>query len=355
MPTPRIVSLVPSATETVFRLGLGGALVGRSHVCDWPEEARLRPALTRPRLESTASREIHDELRSHLAAGLAIYEIDLEALRALAPTHLLVQDQCSVCAVSPSDLETALAEWLGQKPTLVRVAPHQLADVWSDIQRIGDALGCSERAKSLCLELTDRITDLVERIGAPPLRPRVACVEWLDPIMIAGHWVPELVRLAGGEPVLATMGGASNTVELETLLQARPDLIFIECCGFNLEESKAQWAEQKALRETLCDWLSEQKHLHGAETGAGAGELPAPRIVLTDGDAFFNRPGPRLVESAEILADALWHGTRLNQPTPEAPNTPNIPNRDWIYAPGSADAQPESALFRASPPRSVEP
>ncbi len=327
MSIPRIVSLVPSATEAVFGLGLGDALVGRSHVCDWPAEAKQSPALTRPRLEETSSRGIHDELRAHLSEGLAIYDIDLDALRRLAPTHLLVQDQCSVCAVSPSDLEAALAEWLGQKPTLVRLSPHGLADVWEDLQRIGDALGRGERARELRFELTDRLTELVERVGAPARRPRVACIEWLDPIMIAGHWVPELVHLAGGEPVLAKTGGASTTVDFDALAHAEPDLIFIECCGFDLEASRAQWHAQAELRAALRDWVDER--MRAAATDVG---ISVPRIVLTDGDAFFNRPGPRLVESAEILAEALWHGAenhRIARPG-EAPHL----GRHWTYAPG---------------------
>lgn len=352
MPTPRIVSLVPSATEAVFRLGLGDALVGRSHVCDWPREAQRCPALTRPRFEETSSRGIHDELRANLEAGLAIYDIDLETLRRLAPTHLLVQDQCSVCAVSPSDLEAALSEWLGQEPILVRVSPHDLADVWGDLQRIGDALGAREQARQLRLELSDRLTALVERIDVPERRPKVACVEWLDPLMIAGHWVPELVHLAGGDPVLAKTGGASTTIDLDELIQAEPDLIFVECCGFDLEASKVQWQAQDALRGALRDWVD-------ARTRAAAKDrtIRLPRIVLTDGDAFFNRPGPRLVESAEILAEALSdgighdhrHGSEARTAPAPRPGSGSEPDatphfgRDWIFAPGFEESSAHAA------------
>ncbi|MFK7898648.1 MAG: cobalamin-binding protein [Myxococcota bacterium] len=334
---PRIVSLVPSATETVFRLGMGDALVGRSHVCDWPEAARSRPALTRPRLESTSSRGIHDELRSHLAEGLAIYEIDLEALRDLRPTHLLVQDQCSVCAVSPSDLEAALAEWLGEKPTLVRLAPHRLDDVWEDLQRIGDALGCGDRANRLRLEINQRLAELSAQVATNKnIRtepPRVACIEWLDPLMVAGHWVPELVRLAGGEPVLAASGGPSTTLSTRALIEADPDLIFVECCGFDLEASQSHWQEQSDLRSELRDWLeakrSAEDNQHSTPATRQGEERESPsRIVLSDGDAFFNRPGPRLVDSAEILAEAIW-GKPLAGREAEF-------GRDWIPAPGLA-------------------
>lgn len=295
MTLPRIVSLVPSATETVYRLGLGEALVGRSHVCNYPPEASALPVLTRPQLASRSSRGVHDEVRSLLAAGLAVFDVDLDRLRALAPTHLLVQDQCSVCAVSPADLEAALAGWLaGPKPQLVSLAPHQLSDVWADIATIGAAIDRPEAARSLREELSFRLSDLAEATGLHQERPRVACVEWLDPVMIAGHWVPELVRLAGGEPILAEVGAPSRTVDLETLERAAPDVVVLQPCGFDLAHGRDAWNEATALRGALARWRD-------------ADGLPL-RVALADGDAFFNRPGPRLVESAELLAEILHPG-----------------------------------------------
>jgi iron complex transport system substrate-binding protein len=288
MAATRIVSLVPSATETVFRLGAGDSLVGRSHACDFPAEAQSRPVLTRPRLSQTSSRGIHDELRSLLSGGLAIYDLDLDGLRALAPTHLLVQDQCSVCAVSPADLEAALAEWLGTPPELVQLAPSQLHDVWRDLAAIGDAIGRSAEATRLRHVLADDLTNIVEGLGALPGRPRVACIEWLEPLMIAGHWIPELVRIAGGEPLLNHTGAPSRTIDCAELLAASPEVIVLQVCGFDLEASRRAWDAWPELRKALA-------------------ELPddRPRVFLTDGDAFFNRPGPRLVESTKILAAIL--------------------------------------------------
>ena len=292
MPRPRIVSLVPSATEIVCRLGLGDALVGRSHACNEPPEVSALPVLTRPQLAARSSRGVHDEVRSLLAAGLAVFDVDLDRLRALEPSHLLVQDQCSVCAVSPADLEAALAGWLADRtPRLIRMAPRQLADVWDDIATLGDALDRSQAARSLRERLSFRLSDLAEVTGSRGQRPRVACIEWLDPVMIAGHWVPELVRLAGGVPVLAEVGGASRTVDLETLARARPDVIVLQPCGFDLERGRAAWDEAAALRSALARLLD-------------VGGEPV-RVALADGDAFFNRPGPRLVESAELLAEIL--------------------------------------------------
>lgn len=296
MTSPRIVSLVPSATETVYRLGLGDALVGRSHVCNFPPEVSALPVLTRPQLASRSSRGVHDEVQSLLAEGLALFDVDLDLLRALAPTHLLVQDQCSVCAVSPADLEGALAGWLaGPRPELVRLAPHQLSDVWADITIIGDAIDRPEAARSLRKELSYRLSDLAESTGLHQKRPRVACVEWLDPVMIAGHWVPELVRLAGGEPILAEVGAPSRTLDLESLERAAPDVVVLQPCGFDLAQGRAAWDEATSLRSALSRWRD-----------ANAEPI---RVALADGDAFFNRPGPRLVESAELLAEIL-HPTR---------------------------------------------
>jgi iron complex transport system substrate-binding protein len=292
MNQPRIVSLVPSATETVHRLGLGHAIVGRSHVCNFPVEAQSPPVLTRPHLEKPTSRGIHEEVRERLSAGLALFDLDLDQLRELAPSHLLVQDQCSVCAVSPADLEVALSDWLGAAPTLVRLAPHQLADVWRDILTIGDAIGCGAEARALQTTLSFQLSDLVERVGSKAVRPRVACIEWLDPIMVAGHWVPELVRLAGGEPILADTGGPSRTVELAELIEARPEIVIVQACGFDLPTARHEWRRHRALESALRD----------ATAAAGA---PPLRIALVDGDAYFNRPGPRLVDSAELLAEIL--------------------------------------------------
>lgn len=291
MSSLRIVSLVPSATETVVRLGLGSALVGRSHACNFPPEVEGLPALTRPRLAERSSQGIHDEVRARLADGLALFDVDLEQLRALAPTHLLLQDQCGVCAVSPRDLETALAAWLGHRPEVVRLAPHQLADVWRDIESIGHALGRSGRAEALTKDLSHRLSDLAEAVGKDEERPSVACIEWLEPILIAGHWVPELVRLAGGRPVLAETGAPSREVSLETLRESAAEVWLLQPCGFDLPTVRSAWQAAAALR--------------GAARLVEAPGSPPQRIALCDGDAYFNRPGPRLVESAELLAEVL--------------------------------------------------
>ena len=291
MSHPRIISLVPSATETVFELGLGAALVGRSHVCNFPPEALSVPILTQPQVATESSRTIHDDVRQRLAAGLAIYALDLDQIRSLEPTHLLVQDQCSVCAVSPGDLESALADWLGDRPTLVRLAPHTLADVWRDIETVGLALDRAEAARSLRTKLSFRLSDLVESIGFIEDRPRVASVEWLAPLMIAGHWVPELVRLAGGEPLLAQSGGPSRTVDLDTLERSRPDVIVIQACGFDRSQTRREWNDRPELGTAFRGWQNRR------------GE--PVRVALVDGDAYFNRPGPRLVDSAELLAEIL--------------------------------------------------
>ena len=299
IPTKRIISLVPSATETIYWLGLGDALVGRSHVCNYPPSAKALPILTRPELSRSSSRGIHDEVRARLSEGLAIFDLDLDRLRTLAPTHLLVQDQCSVCAVSPSALEGALADWLDPAPTLLRLAPHHLADVWRDIDSIGRVLDCAPAARALRENLSHRLSDLAEATGLLRFatgRPRVACIEWLDPLMIAGHWVPELVRLAGGQPVLAQTGGPSRVIDLAELEAAQPDVLVVQPCGFDLAATRTEWTKHSALAAAVESW----------STTRGT----PVRIALADGDAYFNRPGPRLVESAEVLAEIFFPNGR---------------------------------------------
>ena len=172
--------------------------------------------------------------------------------------------------------------------------PHQLVDVWSDIEAIARALGCPSEGKALRTTLSHRLSDLAESTGMLTFagrRPRVACIEWLDPIMIAGHWVPELVRLAGGVPILAKTGGPSVVVDRDALEAARPDVLVVQPCGFDLEATRREWAAHPLLAQAFATWRN--------------AEHRPLRVALADGDAYFNRPGPRLVESAEVLAEIL--------------------------------------------------
>ena len=286
----RIVSLLPSTTEIACALGFGPQLVGRSHECDFPPEIRDLPVLTRPKLDARAgSREIDDRVKSLVRDGLSVYEVDADGLRELAPTHILTQDQCEVCAASLGDLESALAIWTGERPKVVSLSPQTLGDVWRSIIEVAVALSAGERGSELTNSLADRLTEIAERTPSQSRRPRVACIEWLDPLMAAGNWIPELVTLAGGQNLLGRAGSHSAWRTVAELTDADPDVIVVLPCGFDLGRT----------REELMSVIERPPwaQLRAVEQG---------RVFLTDGNQFFNRPGPRLVESLAIFSE-IFH------------------------------------------------
>ena len=286
MSEPRIASLVPSATEIVAALGLAGSIVARSHECDWPPEVARAPACTRARIDTTLpSGAINEEVGRLLSAALSLYDLDTEVLRTARPSHIVTQDQCDVCAVGLNEVEAAAAEFLEAPVEIVSLAPMRLGDVWDDIARVGTALGVD--AAPVCDGLRARVDAIAKRAKALALK-RVLTVEWSDPPMTAGNWVPELVTLAGGIDTLGADGSHSPRISIEAVRAADPDAIVLMPCGYDLprtiEDGRAlladpAWGALRAVR-------------------AGA-------VYATDGNAYFNRPGPRLVESLEILAEIL--------------------------------------------------
>jgi iron complex transport system substrate-binding protein len=276
----RIVSLIPSATEIVDCLGLSSYLVGRSHECDFPESVRSLPICTAPKFDPHGdSATIHDRVTEILQSALSVYNIDTELLQKLQPTHILTQAQCEVCAVNLSDVEQAVANLTGCSPQIISLQPDRLDDVWQDIARSAVAFGVDSGAV---------LADLKSRIVANDStnRPRVACIEWIEPLMAAGNWVPELVELAGGENLFGTVGQHSPWMQWAELVAADPDVIVIMPCGFDLERTRSESAR---LVQHL-DW-------------AGLKAVRSGRVYVTDGNQYFNRPGPRLVESFEILEE----------------------------------------------------
>jgi iron complex transport system substrate-binding protein len=337
---PRIVSLLPSATEIVCALGFRDALVGRSHECDFPSGLDALPVCTAPRIEANRpGAEIHREVTALLRAAASVYDVQVETLERLAPDVIVTQTLCAVCAVSLDQVERAVREvlgrrgapsgppaagaagaplpsaacdpaWLNQRPaspasqtaappgvgsTEIRSAPllvnleaTNLAAVWVDVARVAAALGAPERGAALVRELKRRLWRVGSRSASLRPKPRIAVLEWLDPPMGAGNWMPELITLAGGENLFGRAGEHTPWLEWDALVQADPDAILVAPCGFSLDQTRAEarglperpgWAGLKAVREG--------------------------RVALTDGHQFFNRPGPRLVESAEILAEIL--------------------------------------------------
>jgi iron complex transport system substrate-binding protein len=287
---PRIVSLLPSATELICALGLEPALVGISHECDYPPGINGLPRVTRTRIAHDASsRDIDIQVREELAGTQALYSLDLDTLRELAPDLIVTQSLCDVCAVGADEVDAALCRLPGA-PALFNLQPERLGDILGCVRELGAAAGVPAAAQTLLANMEARIDAVRERSAGLPdaARPRVALVEWLDPWFDAGHWNPELVELAGGVPVCGRKGEPSTTLECATLRELDPDVLFIACCGFDVARTLADipivtalpgWADLKCVR--------------------------AGRVYVTDGNAYFNRPGPRIVDSLEILAHAL--------------------------------------------------
>ncbi len=289
-PSPqRILSLLPSTTEIVGALGLAARLVGRSHECDLPPEVRRLPAVTEPKVDvRAASGELDRNVKELVAQGLSIYRVDAELVRRLEPDVILTQTQCEVCAVTPDDLAEALTAWVGSAPRLVAVAPNTLADVLEDLVRAAQGCGVPERGIQLRDEQTARIEELSAQARGAGARPRVACLEWIDPLMGAGTWIPELVERAGGDPVLGHAGTGARWSSLAELAREDPDAIVIAPCGFDLARTRAELGS-----------------LVATEGWASLRAVVAGRVALVDGFLHMNRPGPRIAESLEILAEIL--------------------------------------------------
>jgi iron complex transport system substrate-binding protein len=285
----KIVSLLPSATEIVAALGLTDAIVGRSHECDYPPEIQDRPICTEARLNSEQpSAQIDADVLALAQQALSIYTIKTDIIEQLQPTHIVTQDQCDVCAVSFADVEKAVAQLTSSQPKVISLQPNVLSDVWADIKRVAVTLGVDSQA--LLAQLHSRVEACRQKTQglSESERPTVACIEWTDPLMATGNWIPELVDLAGGNPVFGAIGQHSPYLEWDALVAADPDAIAIMPCCFDLDRTR----QETQLLTQHPEWSS----LHAVRTG---------KVFLTDGNSYFNRPGPRLVDSLEILAEIL--------------------------------------------------
>ncbi|MBI4519194.1 MAG: cobalamin-binding protein [Gemmatimonadetes bacterium] len=288
--SPRVVSLIASSTEIVCALGCEHLLVGRSHECDYPPSVRRLPACTDPKFVTDGtSYDIDERVKAILQEGLSVYRVDAERLRALRPDVVVTQTQCEVCAVSLRDVEVALAQWLDRPPVVVSLEPNALEDVWADIRRVAAALGTPERGDALVDRLQARMKAIAERARALPEKPRVACIEWIEPLMAAGNWMPELVERAGGVNLFGEAGKHSPWMTWADLEAADPDVVIVLPCGFDLQRTRQEMPALTARPE----WT----RLRAVRNRA---------VYLLDGNQYFNRPGPRLVESLEILAE-IFH------------------------------------------------
>jgi iron complex transport system substrate-binding protein len=282
----RIVSLLPSTTEMVCLLGLRESLVGISHECDFPVSVRGLPVLTAPKVDPGGrSAEIDRQVREVVASGLSVYRIEQEKLRDLRPDLILTQDACAVCAVSFDEVRAAARELIGNPVEIVSLSPLRLEDVLEDIFRVARAAGVSERAEEVVAGLRTRLEELRART-AQSRRPRVLALEWMEPPMPAGHWTPQLIRLAGGEPVLGREAQPTRRIEWERIVEAAPEVLLVIPCGFKVAQTVREIDEVLARLE---------------RTPA----VRQRRVYVADGNSYFNRPGPRLVDSAELAAVAI--------------------------------------------------
>ncbi len=286
----RIVSLIPSATEIVAQLGYGQYLVGRSHECDFPSVVNALPICTEPKFDPVGtSGEIHERVSNLLASALSVYRVKTDVLAALQPTHIITQAQCEVCAVSLSDVEAAVATLVSaQTIQVVSLQPQCLTDVWADMGRVAMALADSAESLAASKAIVERVKARLQPVESINPRPTVACIEWTDPLMAAGNWVPELVTLAGGTDCLGKAGAHSDWISWDDLAGADPDIIVVMPCGYDLAQTRqataemarrAEWTQLKAVKNN--------------------------QVYITDGNQYFNRPGPRLVESWQILTAVI--------------------------------------------------
>jgi iron complex transport system substrate-binding protein len=283
----RICSLLPGATEILFALGLGDSIVGVTHECDYPPDARQKPVVVRTGIDPNrlTSAEIDREVSAILAGGNNLYTLDQQALRQSAPDLILTQGLCEVCALDYNHVVEA-ARSLPHPPQILSLNPHSLSDLLDDVLRIGVATNEHDAAAKLVRIFKERIQMVGERV--PARRPRVVCLEWFDPLYIAGHWVPEVVELAGGEDVLGRVGEPSAKIEWRSVVEAKPDALLLMPCGFDLRRTVREATPLRQLE--------------------GWNDLPAVKagnVYALNGNAYFSRPGPRLVDGLEILARIL--------------------------------------------------
>ena len=286
---PRILSLIPSSTEIVCALGFENQLIGRSHECDFPSSVQKLSSCTAPKFKvEGTSAEIDQRVKSILKNALSVYQIDEKKLQQMQPDIIITQAQCEVCAVSLKDVENAVCEWVESRPQIVSLEPNQLSDIWKDFINISEALGVKEQGHELVSLLKQRMNKIAQKTINFPQKPTVVCIEWIEPLMSAGNWMPELIEMGGGINLFGVAGEQSPWMTWEQLLEANPDVILVMPCGFNLARSKT---EMSSLSHKL-EW----SQLNAVQN---------QQVYLTDGNQYFNRPGPRLVESLEIIAEIL--------------------------------------------------
>jgi iron complex transport system substrate-binding protein len=292
----RVVSLLPSATEILFALGFDREVVGVSHECDFPPQARGKRVVIQSRIPHDASpSEIDRLVREYVSRGESLYAVDAQALEELAPDLIITQDLCHVCAASPDDLGAALARF-AERPEVLCLNPQDLGDVWRDILWVGEQTRRGRAAEALLEQIGERLALLEESVAQTSERPRAAFLEWLQPFYVGGHWVPEMIELAGGHDVLGRPHTASFRVTLEEMVDVAPDIILISPCGYGAQQARSEYLSMSHTDE----WNA----MPAVRSG---------RVYALEANSYFSRPGPRLVTGMEALAGVFHPGIRVGE------------------------------------------
>ena len=285
----KIISLLPAATEIICALGLENQLVGRSHECDYPSTVKNLPVCSSAKfLPGSSSSEIDRQVKEILSDSLSIYTIDKELLRSIAPDIIITQAQCEVCAVSLKDVELSLSNLLEKDCQVISLQPQGLSDIYSDIEKLANQLGVATTGAYLLELFEERINIIHHKLKFITEKPKVACIEWLSPLMIAGNWTPEIIEIAGGVPVLTEKGTHSAYVSFEEIQKEDPDIIVLMPCGFPVDRT----LQEISIMLELPGWSA----LRAVQQN---------RIYITDGNQYFNRSGPRITDSIEIMAEII--------------------------------------------------
>jgi iron complex transport system substrate-binding protein len=292
----RIVSLLPSATEILFALGFDREVVGVSHECDFPAQARARRVVIHSRVPHDASpAEIDGLVREFVHRGESLYTVDAEVLEALAPDLIITQDLCHVCAASPDDLATALARF-DRRPEVLCLNPQDLGDVWSDILLVGEETFRGPQAEALLEKIGAHLGVLERQLDPQAVRPRAAFLEWLQPFYVGGHWVPEMIHVAGGEDVLGKVRTPSFRVHLQDVVEAEPEILLIAPCGYSAQQARDEYRSM--------DFPEQWNAMPAVRNG---------RVYALEANSYFSRPGPRLITGIEALAKLFQPGIKVPQ------------------------------------------
>ena len=287
----KIVTLIPSATEIVAFLGQKNSIVGRSHECDYPKDLNNIIKLTSPKINvDGTSGEIDKQINVILENSLSVYKVDVPKLRELNPDYIITQAHCEVCAVSFSEVENIVSKNLNKNTKIISLQPNTLNDVFNDIKRVAKELNIENEINNrLIKNLDERVEKIKELSFKQEKKPLIACIEWIDPLMIAGNWIPEMVEIAGGRNILGKPGNDSHWIKFKEIINQNPEIIIFLPCGFNIDKTKDEV-------ENLLSQNDEWKKLKAFKN---------KKIFIADGNQFFNRPGPRLIESLEIFAEII--------------------------------------------------